>query len=44
MDRVDYKIEILNICPDCGGDLDRNICDECKIKWIFALDEKGVEE
>jgi len=31
------KVEILNICPDCGGNLEGNICNECNSEWKFKL-------
>lgn len=43
MNREEYKEERLDICPDCGGNLEGIYCDECKSKWIFAEERKGVE-
>ena len=35
--------EILDMCPDCGGDLDGDICVECDIKWYFLGKDASVE-
>ena len=29
------KTQILDICPDCGGNLKGNYCAECKCYWYF---------
>ena len=29
------KKEVIDICPDCGGELDGDICVVCGIRWSF---------
>ena len=29
------KEQLIDICPDCGGELKRNVCNECNTKWEF---------
>lgn len=42
MNKENYKIEKIDICPDCGCNLEVNFCHMCEIKWVFAKDKQNV--
>lgn len=37
---MSYKIYVLDICPDCGDELDGDLCKDCKTQWIFGYANK----
>lgn len=40
-DRKNYDNYKLDICPDCGRDLEGCFCDECEVKWEFVNQDGG---
>jgi len=38
------KIEILDICPDCGGILFGNFCKECNTFWKFRKPTQKINK
>ena len=35
-----YDIKIIELCPDCGDDLDIDVCHQCEIEWCVKEVQK----